>query len=107
MDLQLISGNFLTSGIPKEKIYLKYYFTGVSERFIVYCCTFPELLSKSSVIIHRCFTEHTGLRYSLRSVAYNLSRYLKLEKKIKQASEQYNLDLLYKIKNGQISPKDI
>lgn len=107
MDLQLISGKFLTAEIPKEKIYLKYYFEGIAEKFIIYCCAFPKMLEKSPTLIHQCFVDHTGIRCSSKSIERYIQRYNNLEKKIKQASDQCDLELLYQLKNGQFPIKNI
>ncbi len=102
MDLRLISGNFLSDAIAKEKRYLlKHYKTENQRRFLIYYLNFAALRERSPKHFYKNFIDHTGIACTERSMQKWIKKLHALENALQKATEQFDFNIIEQIKSGR------
>lgn len=92
-NLQFISGNFLDTPIPKEKAYLKKYFsTEIQAAFLRYYLEFGDI---------SCFVAHTGIWTTSSNLHRLEQRYLSIIQAHREAKSEMDIELIHKIESGK------
>lgn len=101
-DLNLVSGDFLTADLPKDKTWLKRYFkSDLLVRFLVYCITFRNLTNRVSLRYYcQLFIDHTGCRCSISFLCAAMAKLRKIEMVADKAEHDKDLETLSEIKLG-------
>lgn len=93
MDLHFISGGYLETILPKEKLYLQRYFAkDMQNAFLRYMHVFGEW---------KLFIEHTGYYCSKRTLQLLHLKLKKLEAAHKAAKDAMDFDKLELIESGK------
>ena len=96
-DAKFISGDFFEYQIPKDKRYLKKYFTTeIQEKFISYLLIFGH---------YENFVDHTGIFCKKRYMQQLYSNFIEIQNAHSKAKKDMNLELLSKIEDGNFSIK--
>lgn len=93
MDAQFLSGEFFEADLPRDKAYLKRYFsTDIQRAFLKYVTIFGDWKN---------FIEHTGFYCSKRNLQVLHARLKKLEKAHKAAKSSMDFNALESIESGR------
>lgn len=92
-DLEFLSGKFFETEISKDKQYLLKYFTSPEQvAFLRYYLVFGDCKS---------FREHTGYPCSNKVLKRLETLFQTLVTAHREAKEKFDIDLLWKIENGE------
>jgi hypothetical protein len=101
-DLSLISGNFITTDLPRDKSWLKRYFgSDILVKFLVYAITFRNLTKRVSLRYYcQLFIDHTGCHCSISFLCAAMAKLRKIEAIADKAEQEKDLETLSEIKLG-------
>jgi len=113
-NLALIAGDFLNWEIPPGKEWLSYYFdkhsgttTSYRGEFLSYYLIFRDLAYENPIFFYMCFTDHTGIDCTRRAMVIWRQRCEALLAMANEASRNFDLELLQRIKTGQSTEPEI
>lgn len=108
-DLALIAGKFMDNYLDKSKRYLLQYFENQEPqlKFLSYYFCLTGVVERSGVRLIQNFGEHTGIVACRRVIQKWTQRVKLLELLVKQAQEESDLELLSRIKNGELPRSSI
>lgn len=114
LDLELISGDFLSGTVGEDKCYFKHFFrTDLQVAFLNYYTVFSSLKirdfnnkyikTRSTTFLRTCFTDHTGMHCKTRIFFRMMARYLEIEELVKVATETHDFQTLQRLHSGDYS----
>ena len=96
-DLKLISGEFLEKGFSNEYLFINKYFSNENAKMLIkYYMEFGEIDN---------FTNHTGLYETKKYLTECLIKFKKLIEAYNSAKDNFDLELMEKIKSGDFKFK--